>query len=505
MKFKQLLAASLAILTTAVSVPAYPFQTALTSSLTVSAEEPPVAADPAAEKQFDIKWNQMKFGDSITSIQIGDKEPVTDMSQTSDGMGSNTLKAAFGEKVTITSTRPILVDANMAHCSYQLVNHHSLHRSYAILNENAELGDLKMNFGFPGYEDEDVKAVAETAFDLTDGSVTLKVGDEPAVKYMPEDLGAVKTGTVSIPPANPKHGTVAVEVNTYQMTDSKVLVNQDYIIWLAIQKYNADNNVNIQFFLHGDRDAANQPYNYYIPSDDVYNSGLFDANMSQEDFAKYSPYIGSFSVIMYAGTRPAQPHVKVNAAAIKYVYIDPLVYGNVTKTKQQDVKTFVNSAYEAANVTLADGDFVKGDTKMSMEEIKMAILKEYGYETDSPTFTSGSIIPVFVDQEAFLAIIFTPTETKNEDNTYTYTFTMPDSMVRLQPRLNADVNMDGKMDILDVIKVNKLIVGAVSLLDEQEQIADVNGNGEVDSNDSLQILKYILGIINQFEAEPEKS
>lgn len=62
-----------------------------------------------------------------------------------------------------------------------------------------------------------------------------------------------------------------------------------------------------------------------------------------------------------------------------------------------------------------------------------------------------------------------------------------------------DLNGDGKVDILDVIRLNKSLLGVEQLTDEQSAAADVDGNGKVESNDSLMILKYALEMIDSFD------
>lgn len=62
-----------------------------------------------------------------------------------------------------------------------------------------------------------------------------------------------------------------------------------------------------------------------------------------------------------------------------------------------------------------------------------------------------------------------------------------------------DVTGDGRIDILDVISINKAILGKENLTDSQNKVADVNKNDKVDSSDSLMILKYIVGLINSFD------
>ena len=58
-----------------------------------------------------------------------------------------------------------------------------------------------------------------------------------------------------------------------------------------------------------------------------------------------------------------------------------------------------------------------------------------------------------------------------------------------------DVTLDGEVDILDVITVNKAVLGKETLTAEQIKAADVSKNDVPDSTDSLMILKYIVGIL----------
>ena len=56
-----------------------------------------------------------------------------------------------------------------------------------------------------------------------------------------------------------------------------------------------------------------------------------------------------------------------------------------------------------------------------------------------------------------------------------------------------DVNADLEVDILDVIALNKYILGVSELNPSQTDATDADGNHKVDSADSLKILKTALG------------
>lgn len=57
-----------------------------------------------------------------------------------------------------------------------------------------------------------------------------------------------------------------------------------------------------------------------------------------------------------------------------------------------------------------------------------------------------------------------------------------------------DVDQNGELDIIDVIVVNKAILGKEVLSTQQNLAADYNQDNKVDSNDSLAILKKIVGL-----------
>lgn len=60
--------------------------------------------------------------------------------------------------------------------------------------------------------------------------------------------------------------------------------------------------------------------------------------------------------------------------------------------------------------------------------------------------------------------------------------------------LRGDVNLDGDIDILDVIALNKHLLGVTELGTRSRNAADFNGDETLGGDDSLSILRYILGI-----------
>ena len=61
-----------------------------------------------------------------------------------------------------------------------------------------------------------------------------------------------------------------------------------------------------------------------------------------------------------------------------------------------------------------------------------------------------------------------------------------------------DGNLDGTVDIVDVIVVNKAVLGSAKLTYAQKSVVDVDQNGIVDSTDSLMILKEVVEVTKDF-------
>ena len=65
---------------------------------------------------------------------------------------------------------------------------------------------------------------------------------------------------------------------------------------------------------------------------------------------------------------------------------------------------------------------------------------------------------------------------------------------------SGDASGDGEINILDVVSLNKAIMGKETLTEEQLKAIDFNGNGKPDADEALTILKYIVGLVTDFTA-----
>lgn len=61
--------------------------------------------------------------------------------------------------------------------------------------------------------------------------------------------------------------------------------------------------------------------------------------------------------------------------------------------------------------------------------------------------------------------------------------------------LYGDVNLDGRVDIIDAVMLNKAAANTVQLFEQQRSNADCDANNEVDSNDAVVLLKFLVSII----------
>lgn len=73
--------------------------------------------------------------------------------------------------------------------------------------------------------------------------------------------------------------------------------------------------------------------------------------------------------------------------------------------------------------------------------------------------------------------------------------TEPPTNAPEQPKKYGDMDGDGQVDLVDVIKLNKYLMIGAPLSSEALANADVDKNGVVDEVDSLNILKYIIRLV----------
>ena len=67
-----------------------------------------------------------------------------------------------------------------------------------------------------------------------------------------------------------------------------------------------------------------------------------------------------------------------------------------------------------------------------------------------------------------------------------------------------DANVDKTVDLMDIIVVNKYLLGLTKLDGVGEKNADINDNGKVESNDGLNVMKLAFEILKQSDCPVKK-
>ena len=143
----------------------------------------------------------------------------------------------------------------------------------------------------------------------------------------------------------------------------------------------------------------------------------------------------------------------------------------------------------------------------TIKQVLTEFIKEHGYNA-SASVEGQSVIVTFgqqaADEEEYDAKAI---DQKFRD--YCIENQLDDSLVEVRfladtaetlAEIMGDATGDGEIDILDVISLNKAVMGKESLTEAQLQAIDFNQNGKPDADEALTLLKYIVGLIEDFTA-----
>ena len=90
----------------------------------------------------------------------------------------------------------------------------------------------------------------------------------------------------------------------------------------------------------------------------------------------------------------------------------------------------------------------------------------------------------------------TTTTTTGTTTTTTTTTTTAETTTDADTDTNyGDVNLDGKVDLVDAIMINKYLAGQITLSEQATKNADVNADGSLGDGDSTILMRFILMMI----------
>ena len=88
-----------------------------------------------------------------------------------------------------------------------------------------------------------------------------------------------------------------------------------------------------------------------------------------------------------------------------------------------------------------------------------------------------------------------PTTTKATTTTTQATTTTTTTTTKAFKPYYGDVNLDGKVDLVDAITMNKYLAGQITLSEQATKNADVNADGSLGDGDSTILMRFFLMVI----------
>jgi hypothetical protein len=152
---------------------------------------------------------------------------------------------------------------------------------------------------------------------------------------------------------------------------------------------------------------------------------------------------------------------------------------------------------------------------------KITYINPYQVYTETPTFDYGSLTDIYYEgnEEDWGSIDWGSYEDEHmetwptggptyyndthyldplySNSTLTIHFNSTGPVLTEDDQLYGDVNSDNTVNILDVVTLNKVLIGKYELSDVQSSAADVNLNGTPDASDAVTIMKYVVKLISK--------
>ncbi len=198
--------------------------------------------------------------------------------------------------------------------------------------------------------------------------------------------------------------------------------------------------------------------------------------------------------------RYANDRIQTNFEHADEIVFDPSGYVEISgKTSDYTLNLISNDGYaptdwykmnasgKASEVTFyktSDGYIMKAD---NLENVSLSAKSD----NSSPSLTFSTEYSEVLIYEIDKNTIGVAVDT-DENGSYETT------IAKTEPLKQGDADSDGNINILDVILVNRAILGKSSLTAEQVKAVDFNRNGYPEPEEALMMMKYIVGIITDF-------
>ena len=146
------------------------------------------------------------------------------------------------------------------------------------------------------------------------------------------------------------------------------------------------------------------------------------------------------------------------------------------------------------NITVKLTDALDMNLDETINNIKSGIFKD-GYVTGLTN--TSTILKAVTDVNEYAEVVITDLNGKEASGSvgtgYQVNITVGEENKKFEVIIYGDTNGDGEIDILDLLRVQKHILGSSTLKGANAKAADVSKNDEIDILDLLKVQKHILG------------
>ncbi|MBR4320358.1 MAG: dockerin type I repeat-containing protein, partial [Oscillospiraceae bacterium] len=159
-------------------------------------------------------------------------------------------------------------------------------------------------------------------------------------------------------------------------------------------------------------------------------------------------------------------------------------------------------------VSMPENDSIPSLENLQIEQAKwLYFCTWYDGEAGAPQFISGAeyqnpeTLKTLFDSDYCITLEELPENLYQSSGEDTKPTEKPTEKETSEKILYGDVDQNGEVDILDIITLNKNLLGKEEINETQQKAADVNLSGKPDIGDSTLILKFIVGLVKPLPDE----